>query len=651
MKNLYRWFYTGLVILLPLFSQADVSLPRLVSDNMVLQRNSKLNIWGWASPGEKIAVEFNRYKLHTTTDANGKWQLVLPEMKAGGPFAMTIKGNNTLVVNNILIGEVWLCGGQSNMEFKLNKVRDRYAQDIANSGKYPIREFAVKEKYGFDKVVDVEGSWKMADPLNVLQFTAVGYFFAKHLYDQYKVPVGLIYSSWPGTPAESWISEEVLKKDFPHYAEVIKQYKDTAYVNEVLKKDRTVADEWYAATKLNDKGTASRQASWANPAADTAGWKNIRFPGYWETQGLSNIDGVVWIKKTINIPSSMAGKDLQLHLGLIDDIDTTYFNGQRVGYTDNKYNPRRYVIPAKLVKAGLNTLTIRIIDNEGNGGIVPGKTYDITDGETAIDLSGDWLYKIGYAGKPLPVQSFTRIYYKPGILYHTMIEPLTPYTIKGAIWYQGEANTGPSKAIEYRKLLPTMITEWRNAWGQGNFPFLIVQLANFMKPPVLPQESGWAMLRESQLMVAATVPNSGLAVAIDLGEENDIHPPNKKDVGIRLALGAQKVAYHDDKVAFSGPVYKTMEVKGDKVLLAFDHTGKGLTAKAGSLKQFAIAGADKRFVWASAKIEGDKVVVWSKEVPAPVAVRYAWADNPAGCSLYNADGLPASPFRTDDWNK
>jgi sialate O-acetylesterase len=653
MKNIFGLIIMALAASLfvaPLPASAEISLPRLVSDHMVLQRDSKVRIWGWASPGEKVTVKFMGISLTTTTPGSGRWEIVLPAMKAGGPYSMTLKASNTLTINDILIGDVWLCGGQSNMEFKLNKVRDRYAKDISTAANYPIREFAVKEKYGYDKVSDVSGSWQTANPETVLQFTAVGYFFAQSLYERYKVPIGLLYSAWPGTPAESWISEEGLKS-FPRYTEEAKKFRDTAYAQQVLRKDKAVADQWYANIRLNDQGAIPGKASWASLNTDTTDWKSIRFPGYWETQGLATTDGVVWVKKTITVPKSMTGKELKLSLGLIDDIDTTYFNGEKVGTTDNKYNPRRYVIPARLVKEGLNTITIRIIDNEGTGGIVKGKIDELSDGKTSIDLSGNWIYKIGYQSSPLPVQSFTRIYYKPAILYHPMIEPLTSYTIKGAIWYQGEANTGWDKAIEYRKLLPTMIDEWRRAWNQGNFPFLIVQLPNFMKPSDAPQQSGWALLRESQSVIAANIPNCGLAVIIDLGEENDIHPSNKKDVGKRLALSAEKVAYPDSGTISPTPIYRSMRIDGNKIILSFNKTGKGLVAKGGTLKQFAIAGADKHFVWGTAEIQGSTIVVSAPDIPAPVAVRYAWADNPIGCNLYSAEDVPVSPFRTDDWNK
>jgi sialate O-acetylesterase len=624
-----------LLVVWPFLAQAQVTLPSLVSDSMVLQRNEEIRIWGWASPGEAVSLSFQGKWYKVVTGDNKKWTVLLPAMKAGGPYDMVIKASNEVTVRNILVGDVWLCSGQSNMEFPLGRVKDKYAEDVAKSAGYPIREFAVKQRYSFSPVKEeVEGSWKPANPANIGRFSAVGYFLAQSLYDRYKVPIGIIHSSWPGTPAESWISEEGLKP-FPHYIKTANQFRDSAYTNTLLRKEKQVSDEWYSKANASDKGMREND-----------NWKPIRFPGYWEQQGEADIDGVVWARKKITVPASFLGKDLFLELGLIDDIDNTYINGYKIGTNNNKYIPRKYAIPAGLLKEGENTIVIRIIDNGGQGGIAPGKTYRITNGAESIDVSGQWEYQVSTVMPPLPAP--TRVFYQPECLYYGMIEPLTWYKIKGAAWYQGEANTSPSKGPEYRRLLPAMIREWRSKWQQGNFPFLIVQLANYMQPKDQPGESGWAMLRESQSVVAATEPNCGLAVAIDIGEANDIHPFDKKNVGIRLALQAARIAYGDQQIVASGPVYSSMEIKDNTIVLAFTNTGSGLVAKGGALRQFAIAGADNKFVWADVVIAGDKIIVQAKGITKPVAVRYAWADNPEGCNLYNKEGLPASPFRTDN---
>ncbi len=643
-------FFVFTTFILCIGVKAQIMLPSLVSDSMILQRNIPLKIWGWAAAGEKVTIGFNKKKYNTVTGEDGRWAVILPAMKEGGPYEMLIKGSNEIAIKDIWVGDVWLCSGQSNMEFAMNKVRFKYADDIAASASYLIREFSVKERYSYKPEEKAEGSWKPANPTNILKFTAVGYFFAKKLYETYKVPIGILHSSWPGTPAESWISIDSLK-NFPDYVKTAKQFANAAYTDSVLKGERTLTQNWYRQVNTSDKGYRQNGASWAGKPIDTS-WLPINMPGYWENQGAGNIDGAVWLKHVVTVPKSFMNTDVYLELGLIDDIDSTYINGQQVGFTDNKYNQRRYKVPAGLLKEGENILTVRVIDNEGQGGIVPGKVYRLTNGTEDISLAGNWFYKVGYATTGLSAQNFIRIAYKPTYVYNGMIEPILNYSIKGAIWYQGEGNTSKFKAFEYRQLLPVMIHEWRAKWQQGNFPFLIVQLANFMPAKPQPDESNWAMLRESQTIVASKEPNCGLAVAIDIGEANDIHPLNKKDVGYRLALVADKVAYNNTKTISSGPGYLSMEKQGNKIVLSFDNIGGGLVAKNGdTLKQFAIAGEDRVFVWANAKIEGNKVIVWSDKVLAPVAVRYAWADNPEGCNLYNKEGLPASPFRTDNWIK
>ena len=627
------------LITLSLNSSAQLKLPALVSDNMILQQSTPVRIWGWSTPGEQITISFQKKQYQTVTGANKKWELMLPAMKAGGPYDMTIKGPDEITIHNILIGEVWVCSGQSNMEFPMSRIKHLHQADIIKASNSPIREFSVKQQYSYVPVSDVQGSWQQAGPQTIDGFSAVGFFLAFHLYEKYKVPVGIIHSSWPGTPAESWISEEGLK-DFPHYIEQARPYHNTAYVDSLLKRDKDVSNAWYANVNKHNRGGHEEQ-----------GWQPVNFPGYWEDQGQAGLDGLVWLKKQIDIPVNIAKKDAVLELGLIDDIDSTFVNGKFVGYSNNKYLPRRYRIPAGLLTLGLNTITIRVIDNEGKGGFAPGKHYGLIAGTDTLSLSGQWQYKIDYASNPLPVATFTRVFYKPECLYYGMIEPITPYTIKGVAWYQSEANSGGYKAFEYRHLLPAMIREWRTKWAQGNFPFLIVQLANYMDPKPQPSASGWAMLRESQSVVASTEPNCGLAVAIDIGEQYDVHPFNKKTVGKRLALQAQKIAYGDQKTVVSGPIYKSMQVKGEKIVLTFTNIGSGLMAKNGHLKQFAIAGEDKKFIWGNAVIKGNQVIVYAPELKQPVAVRYAWADNPEGCNLYNKEGLPASPFRTDNWEK
>jgi sialate O-acetylesterase len=339
----------------------------------------------------------------------------------------------------------------------------------------------------------------------------------------------------------------------------------------------------------------------------------------------------------------MAGQQAKLILGRIVDADSVFVNGVFVGTTGYQYPPRRYDIPSNVLKEGGNTVVVRVISTIGKGGFVLDKPYELVSGGQTIDLKGDWQYRLGATMDPLASQTFVR--WKPVGLYNAMISPLLNYSIKGAIWYQGESNA--ERPLEYRELFSALICDWRKKWSQGDFPFLFVQLPNFMERIEQPSESNWALLREAQLKTLS-LPQTGMAVTIDIGEWNDVHPLNKKDVGKRLALAAQRVAYGDDTIVYSGPIYHSMKIEGNKIVVTFTNTGSGLVAGSGELKYFAIAGIDRRFVWAKAKIENNRVVVWSEEVPNPVAVRYAWADNPEGANLYNAEGLPASPFRTDE---
>ena len=355
----------------------------------------------------------------------------------------------------------------------------------------------------------------------------------------------------------------------------------------------------------------------------------------------------MWFRKEIDVPADMTNKPAKLFLGRIVDADSVFINGIFAGTVSYQYPPRRYELPATLLKPGKNTLVVRVISTNGKGGFIPDKRYELLAGGKTIDLKGTWQYQVGATADPLPGTTFFQ--YKPGGLFNGMIAPLVNYTIKGVIWYQGEASTG--NAREYQQLFPALITDWRQKWHQagattGDFPFLYVQLANYLPATDQPSESQWAELRQAQLKTLS-VPNTAMAVSTDAGEWNDIHPLNKETVGKRLALAAKYVAYHDKNVVYSGPIYQSMKRKGHKIILTFSNTGSGLIVKGGGeLKPFAIAGADSQFVWARAKLNGNQVIVWSDQVPNPVVVRYAWADNPEGANLYNQEGLPASPFTT-----
>jgi sialate O-acetylesterase len=642
MKRLGCLFSCNLVFL----SQTvfcEVRLPALISDGMVLQREATVKIWGWADEGEKVKIGFNAKTYHTSAGPDGQWEVALSQMEAGGPFTMKIEAVNQITLKDIMIGDVWVCSGQSNMELSMDRVKYRYPDVIANSENPAIRQFVVQDAYNFQEPQeDLEsGQWISADPESILEFTAVGYFFAKELFEDYSVPIGLINTSLGGSPAQAWLSEEALGA-FPEYLETAKKYKDDAYIKEIIEKDNAIIDEWHNRLQQTDKGLQKGQKPWFDSTYDASEWAIMDVPGYWADHELGPVNGVVWFRKEIHVPASMTGKPAKLWLGRIVDADTTYINGKVVGSVSYKYPPRIYDIPSNLFKTGPNTITIRVINNAGRGGFFLDKPYELSTKEQTIDLKGPWQYKLGAVMEPLPDKTF--IQWQPLGLYNAMIAPLLKYKIKGVIWYQGESNT--AKPHEYHRLFSALITDWRAKWNQGDFPFLYVQLANFMEAKDIPCESEWAELREAQLKTLS-VPNTATAVTIDIGEWNDIHPLNKEDVGKRLALAAQKLAYGDEEVVYSGPVYKSMEIDGNRAILSFTNTGSGLSAKGGDeLKHFAIAGTDKRFVWAKAKIDGHKVIVWNDDITTPVAVRYGWADNPEGANLYNKEGLPASPFRT-----
>ncbi|HVV73597.1 MAG TPA: sialate O-acetylesterase [Verrucomicrobiae bacterium] len=639
MKRRISFLILCLTGCLSLFAQ--IRLPRLVRDSMILQRDMKIDIWGWASKGERVSVKFDGRTYKCKTGAGGTWALQLPAMKAGGPYTMEITGKNKIILHDVLIGDVWLCSGQSNMVHQMKLHSVRYPDEIAAAHYPEIRQFWIPTLTDVQGPKDdlPAGSWKSANPEDVLEFSAVAYFFAKDLYEKYHIPIGIINSSVGGTPIEAWTSEQGLK-DFPDLSAQIAKDKDTAYIAGLGRRMPMAG-----MARPVDEGLAG-SAPWYSTAYVPKEWRPIGVPGYWEDQGLRNLDGVVWYRREIDVPAAMTGRPAKVFLGRIVDADALYINGKEVGNTTYQYPQRRYAVPADVLKAGKNLFVVRVTNTFGKGGFVPDKPYCLIAGNDTVDLKGYWEYKVGEVFLPhrrmgggfgFSAQN------APAALYNAMIAPLMHYRIKGFVWYQGEANTG--RAAEYAKLQPAMIADWRAKWNEGDIPFLYVQLPGFGDYNYLPAESGWAELREAQLQSLA-VPNTGMAVAIDLGEWNDIHPDRKKPVGDRLALVAEHLAYGED-IVYSGPVYASSAISGNKITISFSQVGSGLMTNDGEDPQeFAIAGADRKFVWADAKIEGDKVVVWSDEVKDPKFVRYAWADSPVDPNLYNKEGLPASPFET-----
>ena len=620
-------------------ASAQVRLPRLIRDSMILQRDAKVKLWGWAQPGEKVQVKFNNKTYKATTGNDGKWALFLQPTKAGGPYTLQIDASNHLTLKEVLFGDVWVCAGQSNMVHQMGLHAVRYADDIAKANFPQIRQFWVPNVTNLQAPQDdlPGGSWKAANPKDVLDFSAVAYFFAKSLHEKYGVPIGIINASWGGVPIEAMMSEESLKA-FPNLLSTVEKNKDTAYVNGTNRNAALAARP----PRGEDKGMTGAKP-WYDPAYEPKGWRPINIPGYWEDQGIKDLDGVVWYRREIAVPATIANAQAKVFLGRIVDADALYINGKQVGNTTYMYPQRRYSIPAGLLKPGKNLFVVRVTNNFGKGGFVPDKPYQLIGGNDTLDLRGEWQYKVGQVF--VPQRNFTpsiALQNQPAALYNAMIAPLTNYTIKGFTWYQGETNAG--RPAEYARLQPAMIQDWRQRWNNTTAPFLFVQLPGFMDYTYLPAESSWAAFREAQA-ASLSLSNTGMAVAIDLGEWNDIHPDRKKEVGERLALEAMKIAYGEKGLVASGPLYQSAQKDGNKMILSFTNVGSGLVTNDGEeVSEFAIAGADKKFVWAKAKIEGDKIVVWNDDIPNPVYVRYAWADNPVNPNLYNKEGLPASPF-------
>lgn len=601
-----------------------IRLPALVSDRMVLQRDTELVLWGWADVGEKVTVRFQGGLYDTEGGPDGKWSVTLPPQMPGGPFVMEI---NEITIRDILIGDVWLCSGQSNQETPITRLVDRFPE-INVSNNHMIRHFKVpgQETVEFPLESMAEGGrWHSATASEVLHWTALAYFFAQEAYLTYNVPVGMLVSSKGGSAIESWISQEQLK-DFPEF--VVDRE-----ALEMLKQAET------------DKGIAGK---WASSGLDDADWESMEVPGRWQENGL-HTKGVVWYRKDFDMPDSMDGKHARLHLGMLIDSDSVFVNGRFVGSTSYMYPPRKYDIPAGVLKQGNNNITVKLTAHSGNGGFVDDKPYKIVGDNVEIDLTGSWKYKVGkdLNGVEQYVARIKNLDAAGSGLYNGMIYPIRDYKVKGVIWYQGESNAGRPQT--YTSLLKSLIADWRGLWNNPALPFLMVQLPNFMEKSDQPSESGWAAIREAQLNVAMAVPNTVLAVTYDTGEWNDIHPLNKKDVAHRLFLGAREKVYGEEIVS-AGPLYKDMEIEGNSIIMTFTETGSGLTSRdEAPLKHFAIAGNDRKFVWAEATIEGNKVRVSSEDVPLPMAVRYAWANNPEEANLINKEGLLASPFRTDNW--
>ena len=639
-KNIYLLLS---LIILSTAVKSEVKLPRFVSDGMILQRDQTVPIWGWGDAGEKITIIFDGKTYTTQTGADLKWKVYLNTQPAGGPFIMEIKGNNTITLKDILFGDVWLCSGQSNMEAVMARpnIKAFYGAEIEKSENSFIRQFTVKRKMAFKPTDDVESDkgWVSANPETVLNFSAVAYFFAKDLYEKYKIPIGLINSSVGGTPAQSWVNSESLAA-FPSYYNQANLFKNDAELDKILLFHKNKIEAWKESVRTGDKGILEQ---WYNtPYEPSTSWTLINTPSNWSKQFPKPKYGVVWFKTEVNIPANLIGKEADLFLGFMKTEDETYVNGKKIGSINSGYTLRNYKVEAGALKEGKNVITIRITSPSNGVSFENNKSYKLQFDSDSIELKDKWMYRVGIEKEAVPNGNGLSAH-TPTAYYYPMIKPLAGYGIKGVIWYQGESNA--AKPQEYQPLFSSLISLWRKDWENPKLPFIYVQLANYSPPKNEPAISNLSLIREAQTQTLS-MPFTGMAVTHDIGEKNEIHPRNKQDVGKRLALAAQKIAYHEH-IVYSGPTYKSVNIVGNKAYLKFDNIGSGLKSTGEKLNYFTISSDGKNFIKAQAAIKGNKVVVWNDKITQPIAVHYAWADNPDGANLYNKEGLPASSFRTD----
>ncbi|MFC4212323.1 sialate O-acetylesterase [Pedobacter lithocola] len=626
---------------------ATIKLPSLVGNNMVLQREKPIKIWGYGTPGEKIVVLFAGKEFKATTASLGKWKITMPKMKAGGPYQMVLNGENKIILSNILIGDVWLCSGQSNMEFNLQDVLNA-DREVMDANFPEIRLYNVDKQISLSEQENTKGSWNLCTSNNAKYFSAVGYFFGRRINQDLKVPIGLINASWGGTVIESWISKEGLidEETFGKKAQEVAKF-DTAAYN---LKQRLLNNQWLKNFNLQDEGFKSGSYIWAD--ANSSDWNNISMPNGWEFTGkpdLSEMDGIVWFKKEIELNAQDLKNNAILNLGVILNADKTFFNGVLIGKTDDAWGKvRSYNIPKKLLKIGKNIITVRIENYGGDGGFSKkADQFYINTNEITTTLAGEWKYKIGYKlttyNRPEKQINPNTL---PTLMYNNMISPIVNLSIKGVLWYQGESNW--DRGYQYRELFPRMISDWRTKFEDQDLPVLFVQLANYHKKNDNPTDSYLAEVREAQDLTQK-VKNTGMVTAIDVGDAANIHPKNKQEVGRRLALLAEKQVYNLDVDSLSS-AYEGFKINDKLIQLKFKNVYDGLKSKSGVPGNFQICGANRVWYWANAEIASKNTInVSSEDVQKPIAVRYAWEDNPAEANIINSKGLPLFPFRTDDW--
>ena len=617
----------------------------LVSDGMVLQRRAPVVVWGWATPGGAVSVELAGHAARVLAGADSLWRAELPALEAGGPHVLTVAGADTLRVRDVLVGEVWLASGQSNMELTVRRA-DRAAEEIASAAFPEIRAFNVPRREARTPRHDVRGgAWRPATPAHVGGFSAVAYFFARRVHRELGVPVGILHASWGGSNGETWVSTRALQRlpELAADATAFEHNPDSVVARLEAAQDAKLA-VWRDTIRTADAGHAARPM-WSAATLDTAGWRPMTLPNRWEEHGLPGFDGIVWFRRTVDAPAGWADQDAELRLERVEDEDSVWVNGVFVGSRTQVGDVRRYRVPAGTLRAGANTVAVWAHDRTGFGGITGDTLALVRADGAAIPLGGAWRYRVGVRlPSGAPAQPRLLWHQQPGMLYNGLLAPLAPYRIGGVLWYQGESNT--RRADRYEALLGTLIDSWRGVWGP--VPFLVVQLPNYHRAQTDPNERAvWATFREAQTAAARARARTGVAVTIDVGDADDVHPTDKQTVGDRLARLALADVY-GRRIAASGPVFAGMRVEGGALRLAFTGMEGGLAVRGSTLRGFAVAGADGRFAWAEARVDGDAVVVRSARVPVPVAVRYAWGDNPPA-TLYDGAGLPAAPFRTDTW--
>ena len=617
-------------------SDAPLTVNRLFSDGVILQRDVAVPIWGTAGSPSSVSVALND-DVQSASGSYNSWQAALEPQSAGGPHTITVStAQDTIIISDVWFGDVWIASGQSNMAWTVRISADA-ENEIASANDPLLREFKVPLSWSFTPETTLAGGqWYAANPDHVANFSAVAYSFARDLRATQNIPIGIVNTSWGGSRIEAWMTAEELADLDPDVEQAIAMRKQQS---DSLREHYLTS---FNATQEYDAGMPDTVALWADPELDISAWRDIPVPGNWESAGVTNLNGFVWYRTTLELSEEDANENATLHLGTIDDRDMTWMNGHLIGQTNGVRQVRTYEIPASTLNPGLNTLTVRVHDTGGWGGMVTDEGgLELRTQSTSIPLAGTWQFHIGQfeidPGGP-PNQ-------QPTLLYNKMLNPILPYPVTGFIWYQGESNGGnPEDAAQYAAQFQSMIATWRTLFANDDAPFLYVSLASFRAAPEEPAESNWAILRESQA-AALELPKVGEAITLDIGEADDIHPRNKQDVGRRLALAARYHKYGEDLV-YAGPVYRDHAVDGQRIVVTFDHVGSGLTVRGETLGGFAIAAADGAFVWADARLEDNTVIVSHPSVPEPVDVRYAWADNPARANLFNEEGLPAAPFRT-----